>query len=102
MGGKSLEDYTALMRLNVGEVSDSFQTTDLNGNQLSKIVKLVEIIPAHVASLEEDYIRIEEMALEDKQNRVYRKWLHSKIDGMYIYIDPEYRSDEFEYKGWIK
>jgi peptidyl-prolyl cis-trans isomerase SurA len=90
------------MRLNVGEVSDSFQTTDLNGNQLSKIVKLVEIIPAHVASLEEDYIRIEEMALEDKQNRVYRKWLHSKIDGMYIYIDPEYRSDEFEYKGWIK
>ena len=102
MGGKSLEDYTALMRLKVGEVSDSFQTTDLNGNQLSKIVKLVEIIPAHVASLEEDYIRIEEMALEEKQNRVYRKWLHSKIDGMYIYIDPEYRSDEFEYKGWIK
>ena len=102
MGGKSLEDYTALMRLKVGEVSDSFQTTDLNGNQLSKIVKLVEIIPAHVASLEEDYIRIEEMALEEKQNRVYRKWLHSKIDGMYIYINPEYRSDEFEYKGWIK
>ena len=102
MGGKSLEDYTALMRLKVGEVSDSFQTTDLNGNQLSKIVKLMEIIPAHVASLEEDYIRIEEMALEEKQNRVYRKWLHSKIDGMYIYIDPEYRSDEFEYKGWIK
>ena len=102
MGGKSLDDYNALMQLNIGEISNSFQTTDLNGNQMSKIVKLVDIIPPHVASLEEDYIRIEEMALQEKQERVYREWLHSKIDGMYIYIDPEFRSDEFEYDGWIK
>lgn len=102
MGGKSLEDYNAPMQLKVGEVSNSFQTTDLNGNQMSKIVKLVEIIPPHVASLEEDYIRIEEMALEHKQQQAYRKWLNSKIESMYIYIDPEYRSDEFEYDGWIK
>ena len=102
MSGKSLEDYNALMRLKVGEVSNSFQTTDLNGNQLSKIVKLVQIIPPHTASLTDDYIRIEEMALEDKQNKVYKKWLNSKIDGMYIYIDPAYRSDEFVNDGWIK
>lgn len=102
MQGKSLEDYNALMRLKVGEISNSFQTTDLNGNQLSKIVKLVQIIPPHVASLEDDYIRIEEMALVDKQEKAYRKWLNSMIDGMYIYIDPAYRSEEFEYDGWIK
>jgi peptidyl-prolyl cis-trans isomerase SurA len=102
MGGKSLDDYNALMRLKEGEVSNSFQTTDLSGNQLSKIVKLVEIIPAHTASLVDDYIRIEEMALTDKQEKAYRKWLTSKIDGMYVYIDPAYRSDEFEYDGWIK
>jgi peptidyl-prolyl cis-trans isomerase SurA len=102
MHGKSLEDYNALMRLKVGEISNSFQTTDMNGNQMSKIVKLVQIIPPHTASLEDDYIRIEEMALKDKQEKVYRKWLHDKIDGMYVYIDPKYRSDDFEYKGWIK
>ena len=101
-GGKSLEDYAALMRLKVGEVSDSFQTTDLMGNQMSKIVKLVEIIPAHTASLEEDYIRLEEMALAEKQEKVFQKWLSEKIDGMYVYIDPEYRSDEFVNKNWIK
>ncbi|MBO5881984.1 MAG: peptidylprolyl isomerase [Alistipes sp.] len=102
MQGKSLDDYSALMRLKVGEVSNSFQTTDLNGNQLSKIVKLVQVIPPHTASLTEDYIRIEEMALTEKQNNVYRKWLHDKVDGMYIYIDPAYRSNDFEYDGWIK
>lgn len=101
-GGKSLEDYAALMRLKEGEVSNSFQTTDIMGNVMSKIVKLVQIIPAHVASLEEDYIRLEEMALQQKQEKVYRKWLDEKIQSMYVYIDPAYRSDEFENKNWIK
>lgn len=101
-GGKSLDDYAALMRLKVGEISNSFQTTDLMGNQMSKIVKLVEIIPAHTASLKDDYIRLEEMALQQKQERVYRKWLNDKIESMYIYIEPEYRKGEFENKNWIK
>lgn len=101
-GGKSLDDYAALIRLKVGEVSDSFHTTDLMGNQMSKIVKLVDIIPSHTATLEDDYIRLEEMALTDKQERVYRDWLVDKIESMYIYIDPEYRGDEFEIKEWIK
>ena len=101
-GGKSLEDYAALSRLKVGEISNSFQTTDLMGNQMSKIVKLVEIIPAHTASLEDDYIRLEEIALAQKQERVYRKWLDEKIASMYVYIDPEYRNNDFENKNWIK
>lgn len=101
-GGKSLDDYNALMRLKVGEVSNSFQTTDLMGNQMSKIVKLVEIIPSHVASLDEDYIRLEEMALMDKQEKVFDKWLDEKIKSMYIYIDPDYRDCEFKNKNWVK
>ncbi|MBR2367979.1 MAG: peptidylprolyl isomerase [Alistipes sp.] len=101
-GGKLLEDYNALMRLKVGEVSDSFQAVDLTGNQLSKIVKLVEIIPAHTASLVDDYVRLEEMALQRKQEKVYKEWLNKKIDAMYVYIDPEYRSENFENPRWIK
>lgn len=101
-GGKALEDYNALMRLKVGEVSDSFQTTDHLGNQMSKIVKLVEIIPPHVASLKDDYVRLEEMALTQKQERVFREWLDKKIESMYIYIIPECREWEFENKKWIK
>ncbi len=101
-GGKALEDYNALIRLKVGEVSDSFQTVDLMGNQMSKIVKLVEIIPPHVASLKDDYVRLEEMALNQKRERYFREWLDKKIESMYIYIDPEYRKWEFENKKWIK
>lgn len=99
---KSLDDYNALIRLKPGEVSDAFLTEDLLGNQLGKIVKLVEVIPTHPASLNEDYLRLEEMALQDKQERVFREWLTKKIDGMDVFIDPEYRNGEFENKHWVK
>ncbi len=98
----ALDDYNALRRLKVGEISDPFLTEDLLGNQLAKIVKLVQIIPTHVASLNEDYLRLEEMALDAKRERIFREWLTDKIDGMYVYIVPEFRNGEFENKHWVK
>lgn len=99
---KSLEDYNALIKLKPGEVSAAFLTEDLLGNQMAKIVKLVEVIPSHVASLNDDYLRLEEMALQAKQQRVFREWLSKKIDGMYVFITPEFRDGAFENKHWVK
>ena len=83
-------------------MSDAFLTEDMMGNQLAKVVKLVEVIPTHVASLNEDYLRIEEMALNAKQEKVFNNWLSKRIDGMYIFVDPDFRSDEFVNKHWLK
>ena len=98
----ALNDYNALVRLKPGEVSEAFLTEDIMGNQLAKVVKLVEIIPTHVASLNEDYLRLEEMALNAKQEKVFKDWLSKKIDAMYVYIDPEFRDGAFENKHWVK
>lgn len=95
-------DYINLIQMKPGDVSTAFVTADVNGNSISKIVKLLEIVPTHSASLEEDYLSIEEMALEDKKGKVFDKWLKEKIDGLYIYIDPEFREGEFEYPNWVK
>ena len=95
-------DYNVIRRLKKGEVSDAFQTTDLKNNQLSKIIKLVDVIPSHPATLEEDYLMIEEQALNAKKQREFRKWLNEKIDGMYVRIDPEFRDGEFDNKHWVK
>ena len=99
---KSLDDYNALQRLKPGEVSDAYLTEDMLGNQMAKIVKLVEVIPTHTASLNEDYLRLEQMALNRKQEKVFGEWLSKKIDGMYVYIDPEFRDGEFANKHWVK
>lgn len=100
--GRSLQDYSALIRLKVGEISDAFMSEDMRGNELSKIVKLLEIIPTHSASLEEDYTTIEEMALMQKQERVFNEWMEDKIDGLYVYISPEFREGEFQFSNWVK
>ncbi len=99
---KGLDDYHALTRLEVGEISDAYATEDMLGNQMGKVVKLLELIPTHTASLGEDYLRIEQLALEAKKERTFKEWLSKKIDGMYVFIDPEFRDGEFEYKGWVK
>ena len=99
---KSLDDYNALRQLEPGEVSEPYLTEDMLGNQMAKIVKLVEVIPTHTASLNEDYLRLEEMALQDKQDRAFKEWLSKKIDAMYVYISPEFRNGEFENKHWVK
>lgn len=96
------QDYMNLISMKVGDVSPAFVATDINGDVISKIVKLLDIIPTHTASLEEDYLTIEEMALTDKKNKVFDKWLKEKIDGLYVYIDPDFRNGEFEYPNWVK
>ena len=95
-------DYNAIRRLKKGEISDAFQTMDLKNNQLSKIIKLIDVIPSHTATLDEDYLMIEEAALEHKKRAEYNKWLTGKIQSMYVRIEPEFREGEWEYKGWVK
>ena len=100
--GKSLDDYDAIKKLRVGEISDAFPTEDMMGNKLSKIIRLVEVIPPHKASLNEDYIRLEQMALAAKLEKVFNECLSKKIDGMYVYISPEYRDGAFQNRRWLK
>ncbi len=102
MGGKSIDDYNAIRRLREGEMSAPFRSTDMMGNELVKIVKLVKVFPAHNASLDEDYLRLEQMALSQKQDDEFKAWLNKKMASMYIYIAPEFRNGDFENKNWVK
>jgi len=96
------EDYMALRDLKPGEISKAFQAHDLRGNVMAKIVKLLKIIPAHTATLEDDYLKIQDAALEAKKNEEFNKWLKKKIDSMYIRIEPEFKTADFQNKAWLK
>ena len=95
-------DYPTLSTLNEGEISSSFRSVDLRGNELNKIVKLVRIIPTHPANLQEDYPQIEQLALEAKKSEVFEQWLDQKIDGLFVRIEPEFRDGDFYNKNWVK
>ena len=96
------ENYPVIKNMKPGDVSDSYRSQDLRGNVLSKIVKLIEVIPAHQASLKEDYLALEELALQDKQKKDFEKRVDEKISSRYVRIEPEFRDGEFQNKKWVK
>lgn len=100
--GLGQQDYMTLSRMEVGEVSDAFMTEDIRSTNIGKIIKLLEIIPTHSATLTDDYLDIERMALNAKQEKTFNAWLEDKINGFYIYIDPEFRDGDFMFPNWVK
>jgi peptidyl-prolyl cis-trans isomerase SurA len=100
--GQIGSDHLYLRTMKPGEISNSYLTYDLRGNQQVKIVRLKEIIPAHRADLKEDYTLVEGAALREKQQRVYDEWLQKTIAAMYIRINPKYLNCDFQIKGWVK
>ncbi len=95
-------DATYLIRMKVGEISRAFIGRDMKMDETGKMLKLVEIVPAHKADINEDYLDIEQMALTRKQQAHYKKWLDAKIDETYIRIDPMFEKEDFENKKWFK
>ncbi len=96
------QDAQQLVRLKEGDISRPFIGGDLNMDEMAKILKLVEIIPAHRADLEQDWLDIEAMALSARQRTHYERWLDERIDEMYVRIDPMFSADDFENKRWFK
>ncbi|MBQ4278755.1 MAG: peptidylprolyl isomerase [Rikenellaceae bacterium] len=96
------DDARVLRTLKPGDVSAPFQSTDIRGNNLSRIIKLVEVIPAHPADLHDDYLIVERMALQYKQYKEFTAWLNKKIGEMYVRIEPDFKFDDFDNKEWLK
>ncbi|HZL77126.1 MAG TPA: peptidylprolyl isomerase [Bacteroidales bacterium] len=96
------EMFVKVRDLKVGEISDSFRTTDENGNVVFRIVKLDNEISAHRANLKDDYENLYTAALMNKRTKTYDDWIKKKIGITYIKISDEFNSCEFLKKGWLK
>ncbi len=96
------EMYVKLRDLKVGEISESFRTTDENNNIVFRIVRLDNEIPAHRANLKDDYQSLSNAALMNKRSETYQDWIKKKISTTYIKISDEFRSCDFLKQGWLK
>jgi peptidyl-prolyl cis-trans isomerase SurA len=92
----------AIQNLQPGEVSDAFETTDLSGNRVFKIVKVVNRIPSHKADLKNDYSILQEMTKMSKQQETFNEWIEEKIQTTYVHIDDAYKGCRFRTPGWVK
>jgi len=82
--------YFAIDTMQVGEVSAPFKFSDPRGDTYFRIVKLNSRTDPHRASLEQDYSKIQQAAIESKKNEFINDWVKSIIDKTFVSIDPQY------------
>ncbi|MDP9960819.1 peptidylprolyl isomerase [Chryseobacterium lathyri] len=89
-----------LAGLNKGDITSPFEDED-NKRKVIKIIKLEDVIPAHQITLETDYNRIKQMALNKKRNEMIEKFVNSKLPTTFISIDGRYDTCKFK-ANWKK
>lgn len=98
-------DFSLLKDMEIGEVSEPFESVDnegRSGNTVYKLIRLDKIIPSHVASFKNDYVIIQNVANSKLQQDAIGKFIKEKQAATYIRIDDIFKNCNFEREGWIK
>lgn len=88
--------------LQVGQISKSFQMVNAKGKTVCAIVKLVNRVDAHRATITEDFQAMRDIVMARRKADFLKEWVQNKIKTTYVRIDENYRNCNFEYEGWIK
>lgn len=92
--------FFVIDKLKAGEVSAPVLTTE-RGKQDYRIYFLKTRTNPHKANLEDDYARIQQIALDKKKMDVIDDWITNKLNATYVAIMDDFRNCTFERK-WIK
>jgi len=93
--------FTAIDTLQPGEYSRPAQFTDRTGKTGYRFTYLKSRTPPHQASLDMDFAKIKEAALQDKINRELSEWFESRREVTFININEEYHDCD-DLKIWLQ
>ncbi|HOD25806.1 MAG TPA: peptidylprolyl isomerase [Bacteroidales bacterium] len=89
--------------MNIGEISAPFSMRNPdNDREICAIVRVKNRTKAHKATVEEDFVKLKDIVLQNKQEKLIREWIVNKQKGIYVRIDERWRNCDFQYPGWIK
>lgn len=95
------ELYAQIANLKEDEVSIVYQDEDRYNPVKFKILTVSNRYDEHVADFSKDYIKIQKLALQNKQLKEIEKWQNEKIFDTYINISNDFGSCEF-FSNWLK
>ncbi len=98
-------DYAIIKDLEVGQISVPFESVDnegRSGNTIYKILKLEKVIPSHTATYKDDFVIIQNIANNERQQNAIDKFIKEKQAITYIKLDELFKDCNFEREGWIK
>lgn len=86
--------FFAVEGLQEGEISTPILTKTPDGSQQYNIFRIKTRTKPHLANLNDDYDRIQEMAVQQKQLEVMTGWVTDKAEKTYIFLIPEFQTCE--------
>lgn len=86
-------------KMAVGEVSSATLITTRDGKQAYRILKLISRSEPHQMNLTDDYPKLQELTLSEKQNTALQTWKNKKVATTYVRIAEEYQDCE-TLKDW--
>ncbi len=93
--------YNQILKLKDNEISIPILEEDRSGNKKYKIVMVTNRFNEHVADYAQDYVRIKDLALKEKQLKAIEKWMSDKISDTYISVNRASQSCDFA-NNWLK
>ncbi|WP_026810205.1 peptidylprolyl isomerase [Arenibacter latericius] len=94
--------YNQVRNIKDNEISHPILENDpRGGGPKYKIMKITNRFDEHVANFSQDYIKIQELALREKQFKAIKKWMEEHIEDTYISVNAVNRSCNFA-NNWIK
>lgn len=85
------EVYFAIEDLEVGEMTKPIAIRTQMGERAFQLVKVESLTNPHKASLDADYSKIRNAALEEKRARITSDWVENKIKSTFVEVTPSYR-----------
>ena len=94
--------YNQVRNLKDEEISRPIKEDDPRGGAPKfKIMKISNRYDEHKADFAQDYLKIQELALREKQFKTIKEWMDDHIDDTYIHVNSENRECDFA-NNWIK
>jgi len=93
--------YGRINELEKGEISDVFYDETRGGEKMYKVILMKNRTNTHTASLVDDYVKVQELALIKKKEEVIEKWSKEKIEETYIKLSEGYKKCTFN-SDWKK
>lgn len=95
------ELYGQIQALENNDISEVITDQDRTGEVKFKIITVTDRIDEHEANYSRDYLKIKELALNEKRLNAIDKWQQEKIMDTYIKISDSYKDCEFN-NNWLK
>ena len=93
--------YEQVVNLEKGKVSNILTDQDDTGRPFYKMITVTNRFPEHKANYAQDYNKIKELALRDKQLKAIEKWQKEKIGETYVKVNGDYKDCDFS-SNWLK